>query len=167
MKKICGFYASDVHFITMVMPFINKKIQENIEIKTFFEHNLKDNINNFLSNLGINEKTKENILKVNWEETRIKKYSKIEKDLKNYLNDDNELILLICGNKKYIKETNILLNKLFKKNNNKINIINCFHIEEFDDDIKEVLDNHELILNTSGTHRIDEIFEDYKKEKVK
>lgn len=33
----------------------------------------------------------------------------------------------------------------------------------FNENIKEILDNHEMIFNTSGEHRIEDLFEGYKK----
>ena len=38
----------------------------------------------------------------------------------------------------------------------------------FSENIAEILDNHQTIFNTSGEHRIEEIFEDYgnRQEKV-
>ena len=36
---------------------------------------------------------------------------------------------------------------------------------EFEDNIKSILDTNEYILNTSGIHRIDEVFDDYKKNR--
>ena len=39
-------------------------------------------------------------------------------------------------------------------------------VREFDDNIREILDSHESIINTSGIHKIEDIFEDYKKKKA-
>lgn len=33
----------------------------------------------------------------------------------------------------------------------------------FNENIKEILDNHDLIFNTSGEHIIEDVFEGYKK----
>ena len=33
----------------------------------------------------------------------------------------------------------------------------------FNENIKEILDKHDLTFNTSGEHRIEEVFEGYKK----
>ena len=75
-----------------------------------------------------------------------------------------ENIILVGGNKKYIDETNNLLNKFFEKKDNKnIKIINCYNVLKTDDNIREILDKHTYIINTSGLHEINEIFENYKK----
>ena len=82
---------------------------------------------------------------------------------------EKELIVLISGSKKYIKEVNEIVDKYFSKyrNNKKyITVINCFEVEEFDDDIREILDEHEYIINTSGINKIEDVFEIYKEKQV-
>ena len=112
MKRVCGFYVSNIHFVTMILPFINEKLKEDVVIETFFENDLKKNINNILSNLIVKDEEKKNILKINWENTKIKKYSYIENKLKKEINKNKENIILIGGKKKYIYEINNLLNKI-------------------------------------------------------
>lgn len=169
IKKVCGFYVSGVHLITMILPYVRQQLENEIKFETFFEYNLKENANIVLTNLIINNEDKQKISNINWKNTKIQKYSNIEKKLKNVLESNKEINILVSGSKKYIKEINKILNKIFDKYTNKINhkyitIINCFEVTEFDDNIREILDVHEYILNTSGIHRIEEIFEDYKKK---
>lgn len=168
MKKVCGFYVSSMHLVTMMLPYIKDKINHEIKIETFFEYNLNDNINNMLNNLIINKEDKQKILNLNWENIKIKKYSNIEKNLKNLIQNNKEINLIISGSEKYIREINNILNIFFEKyiakiNNKNITIINCYEVTEFDNNIREILDSHEFILNTSGIHKVEDIFEDYKK----
>ncbi len=171
VKKVCGFYVSSMHLVTMILPHIKNETNRDVKFETVLEYNLKENVSNVLSNLIINDKEKENILNINWSNNKIQKYSNIEKKFKNILEDNNEINILISGSKKYIKEANILIEKFLNKNINKINnkkitIIDCYEVREFDDNIREILDSHELIINTSGIHKIEDIFEDYKKKKA-
>ena len=171
MNKVCGFYVSSVHLVTMILPYLRERLNNKIKFETFFEYNLTENLNNILDKLIINEDDKQKIININWKNTRIKKYSFIEKGLKNLFDNNKENILLISGSQKYIKETNYILDKFFNKNSNKINnkkitIINCYEVTEFDDNIREILDSHEYIINTAGVHKIEEVFEDYKKKKA-
>ena len=82
---------------------------------------------------------------------------------------EKEAIILISGSKKYIKTVNEMVERYFNKyrNNKKyITIINCFEVEEFDDDIREILDEHDFIINTSGINKIEDIFEVYKEKQA-
>lgn len=170
VKKVCGFYVSSMHLITMILPYIKNETNRDVKFETVLEYNLGENVSNVLSNLIINNKEKENILNINWNSNKIQKYSNIEKRLKNIL-ENKETNILISGNRKYIEETNIIIEKFLNKNANKLNktkitIIDCYEVREFDDNIREILDSHELIINTSGIHEIGDIFEDYKKKKA-
>lgn len=171
VKKVCGFYISSMHLITMILPYIKNQIIKNIKIETILEYNLKENVNNVISNLIIKENEKEKILNINWKNNKPQKYSNIEKKLNKILEKNNEINILISGSRKYIEEANKIIEKYINKKNNKFNnkkitIIDCYEVREFDDNIREILDNHELIINTSGIHKIEDIFEDYKKEKA-
>ena len=148
----------------MVLPFIKEQLQNKVKIETFFEENLNENINKILFNLIINENNKQKILNINWKNTKLKKYNNMENSLKKIIDENKENLILVSGKRNYINEINNILNKFLKKNNCKnIKIINCYKVLEFDDNIKEILDKHEYILNTSGVHKIEEVFEDYKK----
>ena len=48
-----------------------------------------------------------------------------------------------------------------KINKIKIKIINCYEVEDFNINIKEILGKHDKILNTSGEKNIAEVFEGY------
>ncbi|MBO4815527.1 MAG: hypothetical protein J5507_00920 [Clostridia bacterium] len=164
MQKICGFYVSNVHLVTMILPFIKEQLQKEVKIETFFEENLNENINKILFNLIINEDNKQKILNINWKNTKIKKYNNIENKFKKLIDKNKENIILVSGNKKYINEVNNILSRFFEKNNYKnISIINFYKVSEFEDSIREILNKHEFILNTSGIHRIEEVFVDYEK----
>ncbi len=78
MEKICGFYVSNVHLITMILPYLSNQIKKGVKIETFFQEDLTENINTILNNLIINKEEKENILNINWKSNKLKKYIVIE-----------------------------------------------------------------------------------------
>ena len=169
IKMVCGFYISSTHLVTMILPYIKKSLCENVKIETFLEYNLTETINDVLSKLIINNEKKEKILDINWHSKKIQKYSNIEKNIKNNLENNKKINILITGSREYINEGNKIINKILNKYCNKIQdkeikIINCYEVTEFDDNIREILDLHEFILNTSGLHKIEEVFDGYKKE---
>lgn len=170
MKKVCGFYVSSMHLVTMILPNIREEINEGTKIETFFEYNLNENINKILSNLIINNEEKQKILNINWKNKKIKKYSDLEKNIKNIIEKNEKINLIISGSEKYIIEVNKILDKIFNKYKNRkysnITIINCYEVSAFNDNIREILDLHEYIINTSGVHRIEEIFEETEDSKV-
>ena len=61
-ENMCAFYASDYHFEMMILPYLDKKIEENNNIVIFTENNLKDTINVLVSKTNLKEEKKEKIL---------------------------------------------------------------------------------------------------------
>ena len=168
--KLCSFYVSDWHLVTMLLPYINKKLDNNEKIATVLEKNIQKNIEILINKLNI--KNNKKILNINWNKINSKKYLNIKKIID--INIGNNIIIIINGNKKYIEIANKNIEKYLKNNSNKlevtgtnIKIINCYNIVEFNENIVDILDDHDMILNTSGEKEITEIFKDYvKKEKI-
>lgn len=161
-KKLCSFYVSDWHLVTMLLPYINKNINEKANIITFLENNIEENIKTLLSRTNLNNKKE--ILKINWNSSKIIKYSNLNQKLTNYFNSNNRLnIILINGSLKYIDHVNTSIDKFINKNFNKFNdkkikIVNCYEVSEFNTNIDEILNTHDKILNTSGEKEIEEVF---------
>lgn len=161
VEKLCSFYVSDWHLATMLLPYINKKVDEKVEVIAILETNLKENIKVLLNKLNL--KNMEKIDKIDFDKTNAYKYENIVKKIGDKLN--NEIVIIVNGNKEYIEATNNNINKVIEKNINKINkkikIVNCYEVTEFNTNIKEILDEHDKILNTSGEKEICEVFEGY------
>lgn len=171
-QKVCSFYVSNMHFATMILPFVNKQEEEKRKIVTFFENDFTTNIELVLSRIIISEERKKELLNINWKNTDIIKYINIEKILKTQLNKNNENIIIVNGNTDYINNVNECIERYLEKNSKKIDvknikIINFYEVGSFNENIKEILDKHDLIFNTSGEHRIEDIFDGYKKMEKK
>lgn len=171
-QKVCSFYVSNMHFATMILPFVNKQEEAKRKIVTFFENDFTTNIELVLSRITISEERKKELLNINWKNTDIIKYINIEKILKTQLNKNNENIIIVNGNTDYINNVNECIERYLEKNSKKIDvknikIINFYEVGSFNENIKEILDKHDLIFNTSGEHRIEDIFDGYKKMEKK
>lgn len=186
IEKLCSFYVSNWHLVTMLLPYINEKIEKNTKIITILENNIEENIKKLLERLNL--KNEEKILKINWKNFNSQKYEEVSeylseqnKNLKNIIiNDKNsknvitnnkkakDVIILVNGSKENIEMNNQNIQKWLKKEKiNKAKIINFFEVTEFNNKISEILDNHDKVFNTSGEREISEVFEGYeKKEKV-
>lgn len=160
VKKVCGFNISSIHFGVMILPYIKKEIQEEKNVITILEGNLEKNINQILSKLSISDEEKEKILNINWKETDIKNEN-IQNKLENQIEGKENVDIIIYGSKQYINNADEIIKKINLKKNTKI--INCYNFKDFSDNIKEILDKHDTIFNTSGEHKIEEIYKGYKK----
>lgn len=164
VKRMCSFYVNDVHLITMLLPYIERKIKGSGKFYTFFEKDYEKVIQMLLSKLNLKEELKEKINSINWNNKKEIKYEKIKERLDQAKND-KEIYLLVNGSNEYIKNVNLCIDRYLKKNELKINIINCYDIVEFNKNIIGILNKSNKILNTSGEHEIEEIFPEYKKQK--
>ena len=100
--KLCSFYVSEWHLITMLLPYINKKVNEETKIATILENDIKDNVELLVQKLNL--KNEEKVLNIDWKSKDAKKYSNISKIIEG--NNENNILIIVNGNKEYIKEAN-------------------------------------------------------------
>ena len=164
IEKLCSFYVSDWHLVTMLLPYINKQINEKANIITILEKDIEENIRTLTKKLNL--KNEEKILSLNWSETNGIKYSEIKNKLKDLEKQDILNIIFINGKKEYIDITNknvekFLLSIKEKHKKIQIKIINCYEVSEFNINMQEILDSHDKILNTSGEKENNDVFDEY------
>lgn len=160
-EKLCSFYISDWHMVTMLLPYINKELNEKANIVTFLENNIEENIRTLMSKLNL--KNEKKILEINWDNTDIKNTENIKEGIKE-LKSEVRNIILVKGCNKYIEKVNELLERQLKENKNgRLKIVNCYEIADFNGNINDVLNIHDKVLNTAGEKSIEEVFEGYSK----
>lgn len=150
IKKLCNFYVSDLHLSVMLLPYLSKQINEDVEITTIFEKLDKENIEAVLEKLNV--KNKEEILNINWFNSNKDTYEKIENTIDKSIKNNKKTTIIIGGNKNYISENNETIMKYLnsKKNISNIKIIDCYNVEEVGMDMKSIVKKYDGLLNTSG-----------------
>lgn len=122
LKSICSFYASEWHLVTMLLPNLDQKINKGVKVTTILEKDLTKEMETLLTKLHL-------------------------EDIKQAVQNND--CIIINGTKEFIEkareevENNLLENKI-------IEIIDCYDIEDCKYGIKDILDKHDKILNTSG-----------------
>lgn len=128
IEKNCCFYVSDYHLEMILIPYINKKIEENISILT--EENLRETLEVLISKMNIKNEDKQKILELNWEgEDKIKNNSNI----------------IIIGSKKYIEDKNKEI-----QDSNVLSILDCYNFEKEQNNMNDIIKKHDNTLNTLG-----------------
>ena len=150
IKKLCNFYVSDLHLSVMLLPYLSKQINEDVEITTIFEKLDKENIEAVLEKLNV--KNKEEILNINWFNSNKDTYEKIENTIDKSINKNKKTTIIIGGNKNYILKNNETIMRYLnsKKNISNIKIIDCYNVEEVGMDMKSIVKKYDGLLNTSG-----------------
>ena len=63
-EKLCSFYVSDFHLEMILVPYINKKIEENERVIIATEKDLEETVKVLISKLNLKEEKKEKKLKL-------------------------------------------------------------------------------------------------------
>ena len=139
VKKYCLFYASDFHLEMILLPYIKKNIYKD-KFLIFTQENLSESMEILLNRTNLDSDEKNMMLNLNWDG----KENLEEKDLNNYT-------IIINGNNEYISEINDKINKI---NPDKINIIDCYSINDKNIEPQRIKEKYDDILNTSGYKKI-------------
>ena len=169
--KICSFYVSDWHLTAMLLPYIEEAEAKGEHLNTILEKNISYNMTEILSRIKMSERKKEERRKVGWENQNLIKYGAIKKYMENATKNQDKVTIIIEGSRKRIEYINSNINKWAKKSEKKIKhkeikIINCYEVTEFNQDLNEILSEHDKILNTSGIHEIEEMYAGYIKKRA-
>lgn len=160
LRKTCSIYASDLHFATMIFPFVSKEVKRNTTIRTILEKDEQENIEKIIKNIGLNSDVKEKIKNIDWKESNINKIRKSFRLLEGDIKNENDVDIIVVGSNVFIQKINKAIdlwtkNNIEKLENSKIklNIINCFSFEE-NNEIDRILDVHDYILKTAGIEEL-------------
>lgn len=141
-KTMCSFFASDYHFEMITIPYIEKELDKNKKIVILTEEDLTPTVNVLLSRMNLNQKKKDKILNINWNNDNVKKIKEIEKNKKE------NMVVFIKGKERYINETRNNLNMYLGNNN--LECIDCYDINEIGNDLGRITKKYNQVLNTMG-----------------
>ena len=141
VKKYCCFYASDFHLEMILLPYIKNNIYKDKFI-IFTEENLSDSIKVLLSRTNLNLEEKNLMLNLDWKE-------KNKLDISKYKFDDHTII--INGSSNYIDKIN---QEIRSKEPKKINIIDCYSINDKNVELGQIEEKYDGVLNTSRSKKI-------------
>ena len=142
VKYMCSFYASEWHLAVMLLPYISKQIEKGIKFDTILKEEIAENVKELISKLNLNKKIK----------------------------SEKSISIIVNGTNKEVENTYNLINnwltknlKIINESNIEITIISCFKALEIKENINNIINEYDFALNTSGEHKIEEIYNIYKK----
>lgn len=142
-EKICSLYVNNMHLIVMLIPYIEKELEKGNKIVTILENDLREEVGTLVNKVNLPRKKKKGLKAINWNKTRLS-FEEIE--------SIKDSVVLVNGSYDFIKDVNRILNDDNKK------VINCFELGVFEENSREILENHYKILNTLGEKDISEMF---------
>jgi len=153
IQKICNFHVSDWHMLTTVLSYLKQESIYLRPIAFISEKNLKTDFNFLLSKLNLNSNTSSVYKRIPWYDTT------------NNLGICNNSIYVVSGSLDYIREINTYLEKVAENNNiNNVVIINCYESFNKDLPIKEIIEENDKMLTTSGIKEFSSVFKENSKK---
>lgn len=157
IKKLCCLYVSDWHLSVMLLPYINKQINEDVEITTIFKNDLEKNMKLLVEKLNL--KNSEKILNLDYGKKEKIDYIEIDNILNKIINK-KEIIIVVNGEKEEIEQINIYIEEYLNKNdiqNKNIKIINCYEVADIRSSMDDIILKYETILNTTGEKAVSDL----------
>ena len=105
------------------------------------QKNLKDTVKTLMDKINLEEQRKNKILNLNWGES---------KDFYEIKNKEKQIII-VNGNKEYIEQINKQIENI--EEIDKLEIVNCYNLEEIGENIGEIRKQYKNILNTTGIEK--------------
>lgn len=160
LRKTCSIHANDLHFATVVFPYVANEIEYGATVKTILERNEKENIEKVIKNIGLNSEIKRKIKKIDWEESDITKIRRTFRVLEDEIKINKKIDIIILGSNIFIQKINKAIDLWIKnrmeeieKTGVELNIINCFSFEE-NEEFNKILQSHDYVLKTSGIEEL-------------
>lgn len=143
MVRICSLYVNPMHLIVMLIPYIEKELEMGNKVVTVLENDLREEVGTLIDKVNLPRKKKKGLKAINWDKT-ILSFEEID--------SIRDSVVLVNGSYEFIKNVNRSLNENNKK------VINCFELAVFEENSREILEEHCKILNTLGEKDISEVF---------
>ena len=150
-QKICTFYISEFHLLTILLPYINGKLLEEKEIAVILQNDISGNVKTYLKNVRNLNLDNEKIINIGWNKSS-------EKELENDLNGK---YIIVVGSKEYIEKVNSKIIQNFTTEE----ILNCYKVNEIER-IDKILMNHSKVLNTRGKRDVKKFSQNTQKSKT-
>ena len=150
-QKVCSFYISEFHLLTIVLPYINEKIKEQNEIALILQKDISTNVKTYLENVKNLNIDDEKIKRINWKKSN---YEKIDDNFKGKN-------IIIIGSKDYIED----INKKLESIEGIQEILNCYKVNEIER-IDKILLSHNKILSTKGKKDVKKFSQNAQKRKT-
>ena len=133
-KKMYVFYVSEFHLEMILLPFVNKKIEEKEKIIINTEYDLEDTMKVLLNRMNLKEENKEKILGLNWN----------KKEKQEMYNKSN---IITIGRQEYIDKINY---EIKQENLNDIRMLDCYKFDDIKEEISDIANKYDGNFNTSS-----------------
>lgn len=147
-EKLCLFFASDYHFEMISLPYINESLKKNENVIIMTENNLDTSVDKVLSRINLNEEEKNKLTQIDWKNDDLNKF----KEIKNANKEGRDTLIFIKGRENYINNMNKNIENW--TNDTEVKIVDCYDINEIQDEVSDIAKKYDKILSTSGIEKL-------------
>ena len=148
-QKLCCFYISTFHLFTIILPYINEKIEEGKKVELILQNDLSQDLKKYVKNVKSLNINTEEIINLEW------------KPKSELLERSNNVIYLIVGEEKYISSYERIIGENVSENE----IISCYKLKN-NLEISGIVLNHDDLLTTKGPKTITKFSQNEQKSRT-
>ncbi len=130
-QENCSFFVSNAHLLTIILPYIDEKINEGKNVTILSQKDLNEDVKKYLK--SVKKFDKESIRKA------------FSKNKINYENANKDVVLFVIGDENFIKSIS----------SEELNYerIDCYEIGNVSD-IQKIMEKYEYYLRTDGKFKL-------------
>ena len=147
-EKLCLFFASDYHFEMISLPYISESLKKNKDVIIMTENDLDSSVDKVLSSINLSNEEKNSLVKIDWKNDNLSKF----KEVKNADKNGKEVLIFVKGKENYISNMNKNIENWTSLDN--VKIIDCYDINEVQDDVSDIAKRYKRVLSTSGIEKL-------------
>ena len=112
------------------------------------ENDLDSSVDKVLSSINLSNEEKNSLLKIDWKNDNLAKF----KEVKNANKKGKEVLIFVKGKENYISNMNKNIENWTSLDN--VKIIDCYDINEVQDDVSDIAKRYKRVLSTSGIEKL-------------
>lgn len=155
--KACNFYVSEWHLFAALLPYLKDELKKNNKIVFISQDKLEKGLKELVQKINIKFENENGIDDITW----------LNEDLTVDINGKcGKLSIIVQGTYEFICEINKFLDDSLKDFYGDCTIINCYEVFDTNNMLHNILREHDFVFNTGGLHKKEDIFPDYKEDKI-
>ena len=155
--KACNFYVSEWHLFAALLPYLKDELKKNHKIIFISQDKLEKGLKELVGRTNIQFENPNGIDDIAWLD---------ENYIIDIKNECQVASIIVQGTYEFIEGVNKLLGDNLLDLYKDCTIINCYEVFDSNSMLHNILNKHDFVFNTGGLHKKEEIFPDYKEEKI-
>ena len=155
--KACNFYVSEWHLFAALLPYLKDELKKKNKIIFISQDKLENGLKELVDKINIKFENENGLNDITWINENL------ATDIKN---ECTVTSVIVQGTYEFVEGINKILDERMDELYKECTIINCYDIFDTNNMLQNILGKHDFVFNTGGLHKKEEIFPDYKSERL-